>query len=123
MKKYIKLSLTSFLLFVFVGCQQPVEPPLYIWGDYVNTSTEYGMNGQEKEILEKHVQELSKIIKESEEKNQRVAPGIYAEYGQILFQTSKKEEAKKYFLLEKSVYPESTHFINRVIVKLYGASL
>lgn len=123
MRIYIKLAITSFLMFIFIGCQQPVEPPLYIWGDYVKTSTEYGMNGQKKEVLEKHVQELAKIIEESGEKNQRVAPGIYAEYGQILFETAKKEEAKKYFLLEKSIYPESAQFIDRIIIKLYGASI
>ena len=79
------------------------------------------MYGEKKEVLEKHIFELEKIISESEAKEQRVAPGIYAEYAQILFETKKKEKAKKYFTLEKNTYPESTRFINRVMVKLYGA--
>jgi len=123
MIKNIQIPIFILLISFFIGCQKAPEPTLYIWDDYTNTSTEYGMNGQEKEVVEKHAQELNKIIKESEEKDQRVAPGIYAEYGQILFETSKKEEAKKYFLLEKKTYPESTQFINRVLNKLYGDTL
>lgn len=123
MRKITKLLVLSIMALTFVGCGQQVQPPLYSWGNYVNTSTEYGMNGHKKEVLEKHVQELSKIISESESKDKRVAPGIYAEYAQILFETAKKEEAKKYFLLEKNTYPESTVFIDRVMIKLYGATL
>jgi hypothetical protein len=78
------------------------------------------MKGHEKEVLEKHIIELEKIILDSETKQQRVAPGIYAEYAQLLYETNKPSEAKKYFLLEKQTYPESSIFIDRVLKKLYG---
>jgi hypothetical protein len=81
------------------------------------------MQGHEKEILEKHILELEKIIVDSEEKKQRVAPGIYAEYAQLLYETNKLSDAKKYFLLEKQTYPESSIFIDRVLKKLYGETL
>lgn len=120
MRNFLCLSSITIVILVFTGCGQPVKPPLYNWGNYVKSSSDYGMYGEKKEILEKHVLELEKIINESEAKEKRVAPGIYAEYAQILYTTNKKEKAKRYFLLEKNTYPESIQFIDRVIVKLYG---
>lgn len=120
MKKIISLSFLVTAVLLFTGCGQPVQPPLYTWGNYVNSSANYGMKGHEKEVKEKHLAELEKIITESESNKQRVAPGIYAEYAQILFESNQKTKAKKYFLLEKQTYVESTQFIDRVVVKLYG---
>jgi hypothetical protein len=120
MKKHIVFVLIiGFFFSLLIGCVQP-QPPLYHWGNYINSSANYGMNGHEKEVMEKHILELETIINESEAKNQRVAPGIYAEYAQLLYETNKKEEAKKYFALEKQTYPESTKFINGALTKLYG---
>lgn len=116
--KHTVLSISTALL--FAGCANTPQPPLYSWGDYVKSSTRYGMDGHNKEVLEQHTAELKKIIDESETNKQKVAPGLYAEYGQILFETGKKEDAKRYFFLEKTTYPESATFINQVIKKLYG---
>lgn len=104
---------------IFTGCANAPQP-LYSWGNYVGSSTQYGMQGHEKEVAESHLAELKKIIEESEMNKMRVAPGIYAEYGQVLFESGKKEDAKQYFMLEKSTYPESTVFIDQVMKKLYG---
>lgn len=116
--KHIFLSLSVALL--LAGCANTPQPPLYSWGDYVKSSTRYGMDGHNKEVLEQHSAELKKIIDESDMNKQKVAPGIYAEYGQILFETGKKEDAKQYFLLEKTTYPESAKFISQIMKKLYG---
>lgn len=118
----ILLNLIALLIvsILATGCGKEVKPPLYSWGDYVKSSAEYGMNGHNKEVLEKHLLELEKLINESDAKNQRIAPGIYAEYAQILYETNKKEKARKYFELEKNTYPESSQFIDRVMIKLYG---
>lgn len=119
MNKIFQLSLVIALIIVFTGCKSGPKP-LYNWGDYVNSSTNFGVNGHEKETLEKHLTELETIINDSESSDMRVAPGIYAEYAQMLFETNKKTKAKKYFILEQQTYPESTEFINRVMTKLYG---
>jgi len=122
MKRALGLSAVAMTAILFTGCGKQVQPPLYMWGDYVNSSAKYGVSSGDKEVLEKHLQELEKIINESKAKDQRVAPGIYAEYAQLLYETNKKELAKKYFLLEKQTYPESSIFIDRVMVKLYGGA-
>lgn len=116
MKNTFKFFIISIIVLAFTGCGQEVVPPIYKWENYYS----YDMKSQEKEELEKHSAVLNKIITESENEKRRVAPGLYAEYAQILFETGKKEEAKKYFILEKQIYPESTIFIDRVIKKLYG---
>jgi len=116
--KHVIVSLSAALL--LSGCANTPQPPLYSWGNYVKSSTRYGMDGHNKEVLEQHSAELKKIIDESEINKQKVAPGIYAEYGQLLYETGKREDAKRYFLLEKTTYPESATFINQVMKKLYG---
>lgn len=121
MRILASFALPAFLLILLTGCnQQKVIPPIYKWGNYVNSSSDYGMNGHNKEVQEKHIAELRKIISESEAEDRRVAPGIYAELGQILFETGKQGEAKQYLLLEKQTYPESAIFMDRIIAKLYG---
>jgi len=120
MKRMFSLIVVVSIVFVLSGCGKQIDPPLYSWGNYVDSSTNYGMNGHKIEVVNQHIEELRKIIDESNEKKQRVAPGIYAEYAQILFETNKKENAKKYFLLEKHTYPESNKFIDLVMAKLYG---
>lgn len=120
MKNILSILFIPIVTILLSGCGPQVQPPLYNWGNYVKSSSDYGMNGEDKEVLKKHSDELAKIINESELKKQRVAPGIYAEYAQLLFESNKKEKAKNYFLLEKNTYPESSQFMDRVILKLYG---
>ncbi len=121
-----KLFVQCFVIGLFfpalVGCVQS-RTPLYVWGNYVKSSTEYGMNGHKQDVRDKHLAELKSIIEASEAEQKRVAPGIYAEYAQLLFETNRKQDAKRYFALEKNTYPESTQFINRVTLKLYGEEL
>jgi len=102
-------------MLLFIGCAQKAKP-LYSWENYLYTSTEYGMNQDKKEAFNKHKLELEKVI----EKNKKVPPGIYAEYGQMLLESDKPEKAKEFFLLEKKIYPESSVFIDRLIAKVYG---
>ncbi|RXJ91836.1 hypothetical protein CRV01_01720 [Arcobacter sp. CECT 8983] len=115
------IFLIILLTLFFIGCGANKQiPPIYTWNNYVESSSEYGVKGHEKEVFEKHVAELQKIILDSKEQHKRVAPGIYAELGQLLYQSGKKAKAKEYFILEKTTYSESTVFMDRVIAKLYG---
>ena len=43
---------------------------------------------------------------------------IYCEYGYYLFQEGNYVDAKKYFVLEIQVYPESEAFINQLIQRI-----
>jgi hypothetical protein len=118
MKKYLIISSVLFIV-LFTGCVKE-EPPIYIWNDYANSSFDYVKRSHEKEVFIKHLDEVGKIITDSELKKQRVPPGIYAEYGKLLIENDKKDEAMKYFSLEKQTYPESSIFIDKLIERLYG---
>lgn len=116
-----KIGVMVLVALSSVGCVKEKEnPPVYIWGNYQYTSSAYGMFHESQEIVDKHLQEIENIINNSNEKGQRVAPGIYAEYGQMLYESGRKSDAKRYFVLEKNTYPESAVFIDRVLIKLYG---
>jgi hypothetical protein len=105
------------------GCGTSAPKTLYTWNNYEATSQ--NLNGKEfdSELVDLHMLEIEKIINDSSENNQKVAPGLYAEYAQLLYQKRKKSEAKKYFLLEKQVYPESAVFIDQMLKKLFGENL
>ena len=45
-------------------------------------------------------------------------PGLYAEYGFLLYKTGKKEEGLNYMKQEKALYPESDAYISRIIKQL-----
>ncbi len=116
-----KFSAIIVILITATGCTQEVKKePLFIWGDYQYTSTAYGKHNEDLEVVERHTQELEKIINESKINDRKVAPGIYAEYAEILYKSGKKSDAKAFFLLEKSIYPESSKFMNQVVYRLYG---
>ena len=68
------------------------------------------------ENLDKHLKTLEGIIAKSQSNGKRVPPGICSEYGFFLLQTN-PVKAKKYLLLEKELYPESTVFINNLLEK------
>ena len=94
-----------------VGCAMP--KPMYYWGNYPHTLYAY-KKAPSDATLQKHKEELIKIIEKSKELEIRVPPGVYGEYGFILVKTGDKEGALKYFGLEQQTYPESKIFIDKM---------
>lgn len=47
-----------------------------------------------------------------------VPPGLYAEYGYMLYRTGKKEEGLSFLRTEIKTYPESEKYISRIIKQL-----
>lgn len=103
-KATIFFSLIAFLL---SGC----VTTKYNWGNYENTLYSYYKNPAE---AEEFAENLSKIIVDGEAKG-NVPPGIYAEYGYILFISGKAQEAIKYFEREKENWPESKILMDKMI--------
>lgn len=61
------------------------------------------------------MQQLSDSIEQSEKNGNTVPPGIYAEYGYELYQGKHYQEAIQQFEKEKSLWPESSPLMNRLI--------
>jgi hypothetical protein len=96
----------------FIGCAG--QQKMYYFGNYSQTLYNYEKN-QNEESLTQHIQELEKIISESQTKNLPVPPGIYAELGYISLKTNKPQKAIELFKTESQLYPESKHLMTRLI--------
>jgi hypothetical protein len=98
------------LSFMAFGC---AAPKMYYWGEYSNSLYSCRKQATEANLI-KHKQILENIIEESNKRDLRVPPGVYAELGYIYFRQNKNDEALKYFQLEERTYPESKVFIQRL---------
>lgn len=83
----------------------------YHWGKYENSLYEYYKNPAD---VEKIAETLSTIIADGEALG-NVPPGIYAEYGYILYITGKTQDSILYFEKEKKMWPESTTLMDKMI--------
>ncbi len=107
MKKLLLFLLIGFLI---SGC---AKQQLYNWERYPFSLYKYKKDPTD-ENLQKHKEMLVAIMENSKEKDLRVPPGVYCEYGFILLKKGKKDEALKYFDLEEKTYPESAVFMQNL---------
>ena len=95
----------------------------YVWGSY--ESELYGYY-KDPGRLENLMKALDTAIADGEEsakktksvggaKTNRVAPGLYAEYGYLLMIKNEDAKAKGYFEKEKKSWPESTVLMDKMI--------
>lgn len=110
----MKQLTTLFLLITFVsGCSTVTEAGYY-WGDYSSTLYALTKSPSEKTRLA-HEEQLQKIIEYSLERGLKVPPGIYAELGYVNSKRGNAESAAAYYSAEIESYPESKHFLERVM--------
>lgn len=95
------------------GCAAQVTEAGYYWGNYANTLYEYAKDPSE-DTLAAHVEELKLIIAESNERDLKVPPGIYAELGYIEAKKGQDSEAMTHYEAEMNLYPESRVFLERL---------
>jgi hypothetical protein len=103
----------SILIFISIGCAAQ-QQSIYYWGDYSGSLYKVHKDPNETNIGE-HQALLENIIKESESRNLRVPPGVYAELGYIYSLKKYTNEAIGFFNKEKQIYPESTIFMDNLI--------
>lgn len=112
-KRTISILLISTVVLSFsFGCAN--QKPMYYWGDYSGSLYKVHKDPNEKNVAEHQVQ-LEMIIKQSQERNLRVPPGVYGELGYIYALRNNSKEAVKLFEMEKQTYPESTIFMENMI--------
>ncbi|MGR3310445.1 MAG: DUF4810 domain-containing protein [Candidatus Brocadiales bacterium] len=103
--KYITLLLA--ILLGLSGC----TTTKYHWGNYEKSLYKYYKDPSE---VEKLAKSLDNMITKGESKG-KVPPGIYAEYAYILYISKKPREAIMYFEKEKTLWPESSVFMDKMI--------
>ncbi|WP_259780419.1 DUF4810 domain-containing protein [Aestuariispira ectoiniformans] len=102
-----KGAVAAVLLTVLVGCQTD----RYMWGSYDQDLYNYYRDTEQRTALETN---LLETLEKAEQKG-KVPPGLYAEYGYLLMQDGRYDDARRYFELEKKLWPESTKLMDAVI--------
>lgn len=83
----------------------------YNWGGYENALYQYYKNPAELEAL---AEELGDTIAQAEREG-KIPPGLYAEFGYILLVQRKNSEAIVYFEKEKKRWPESARLMDTML--------
>ena len=97
-----------FLLFSLIGCGAHGR---YNWSSYDTKMYRHYKNPAEKEEF---VQALKEILDEAEPEG-KVPPGIYAEYGFVMYEQGNNQQAILYYQKEANKWPESRAFMNKLI--------
>ena len=103
--KYLCIML---LLFSLIGCGAQTR---YNWSNYDKKMYNHYKNPSEREQF---VQALKEIL-DSAEPEGKVPPGIYAEYGFVLYEDGNNQQAVLYFQKEADKWPESRAFMTKLI--------
>ena len=105
--KWIMLPLCA-VLFVS-GCATNKE--MYYWGEYEKlVHDSYIKPGSADPQMQ--IEKISTDIQKSEALSKKVAPGIYAHLGFLYAIQGQQSESKEAFMEEKTLYPESSVFID-----------
>jgi len=115
--KVISVVLATVVMFIVSGCSSSPKP-LYNYGDY---SESY--YGTKKEATTESALEYQKALEycisgADGSRSGRVPPGMYANLGYLYLKAGKSDKAIENFTKEKTVYPEATFFMDKMINKV-----
>ena len=110
-----KLFIAVALAFSFGSCT--TTNSLYSWYDYEGITYQYSKR-QTEELKDKVLMQYQKLIKGQKATRGVVPPGMYAEYGYLLYKIGKKEEGIEFLKQEMELYPESEKYISRIVKQL-----
>lgn len=94
------------------GC---ASQALYQWGGYEDHLYAAYKDPTKVETLRI---KLENVLQEAQKSGRRVAPGLYAELGTVYLQAGNRQEAIRYYGLERSTWPESTLLMTAMIQNL-----
>ncbi len=98
------------------ACAKPA--PLYVYGDYSESYYRQAKTDNEENRL-KLTESMEKAIEKADKsRSGRVPPGMYANLGYMYLKAGNAQKALSNFEREKAVYPEATHFMERMIAKV-----
>lgn len=107
-----RLVLLPVSILLLTGC---AAPTLYTWGHYEELIyVSYAAPG--KLSPEMQVAKLEEDYQKARATNKRMPPGWHAQLGYLYYQLGKMDQAHQEFLTEKAEFPESTVFIDRLLI-------
>jgi hypothetical protein len=102
------------LLLLFAGCQ---SPDVYYWGHYEDIV--YGMYARpDKSPPERQAEIMEADLQKAVAANKPVPPGFHAHLGYVYYEMGKADLAQREFIQEKTQFPESTVFMDRMLTNL-----
>jgi len=107
MKHLIKIAAFTLLL-PLCGCAAQTQ---YAWNKY---DTKLYSHYKDPSQKEEFAQALKETVEEAESSN-RVPPGIYAEYGFLMYEQGNSLQAIQYYQKEADKWPESRAFMTKMI--------
>lgn len=108
----LRLCMVVVLVLFTAGCARS----RYAWDDYEDRLYSYYKNPAESDQFMEGLQE---IIQDGEAEN-RVPPGIYAEYGYMLYERGKFPDAVLWYTKERDRWPESRLLMDKMIALANG---
>ena len=115
MKNFIYFGAFVALSFMVTSCN--TTKSLYSWYNYEDVTYQYSKKTTE-ELQAKVLEQYKKVTDKQKGVRGVVPPGMYAEYGYLLYKTGKKEEGISFLKKEIELYPESETYISRIIKQL-----
>lgn len=115
MKKLYYLAAAIVIVLTASSCGSTSN--LYSWYNYEDATYQYSKKTTD-ELQVKVLEQYKKITDKQKGLRGVVPPGMYAEYGYLLYKTGKKEEGLAFLKKEKELYPESDMYISRIIKQL-----
>ena len=101
-----------FTLFVCLLLSACATQRSYQWGDYENDLYSSYKDADKTEALRLN---LDAKIKQLEQSNVKVAPGLYAELGTLYLQKGEPETAKLFYGKERDAWPESSQLMEALM--------
>lgn len=111
-----KLSLLLAVV-LLSGCAAPKT--LYSWDQYQPTVYQYYQ--QDKTSPDEQIASLQQALELARAKGKAVPPGLNAHLGLLYANTGRNTEAFQYFEAEKTLFPESTPYMNFLLSKNKGS--
>lgn len=111
MNSIVRCALPAILVFALGAC---ASRSIFYWGDYETAIHDRLVenNGNAGE------QNLIQTITAAEQSGKKVAPGLYADYGFMLYRRGNLEGAILYFDKERKTFPEATLLMGKLIDKI-----
>ena len=114
--KRLAIAVVTVLTLASCGTSNTVQP-LYSWYNYEDATYDYYKKNTE-ETKAKMLEQYQKLIDKQKGTRGAVPPGLYAEYGYILYKSGKKDQGLSFLKEEIKLYPESEKYISRIIKQL-----
>ena len=110
-----KIILSGVIIALFASCSS--TKTLYSWYNYEDATYQYNKKRTD-ETKVKMMEQYLKLIQKQKGTRKVVPPGLYAEYGYVLYMCGIKEEGLDFLKQEIKLYPESETYISRIIKQL-----